>query len=448
MKAIKFPKNFVWGIASSAYQIEGAWDQDGKGISIWDTFSHTPGNVLNNENGNISIDHYHRYKDDIALMAKLGLRHYRFSTAWTRILPEGTGKINKKGVAFYDRLIDTLLENKVEPYLCLFHYDLPQAIQDRGGWPQRETAYYFAEYARIVTRFLGDRLNLIITHNEPWVTAFVGHFFGNHAPGTRDLGAAIRSMHHLLLSHGLAAEAIRSEAKKPLKIGITLNLSPVYPAQQTPRDVRAASLVDTFTNKIVLDPLLKGSTPLYDFKLSKTLIGNLIQPGDLEKIKNLDFLGVNYYSRQVVKYSAKVPILNMAEVHPEGNEYSGMWEIYPQGIYDLLTRIQADYKPTCELMVTENGIPVPDGLDFDGRIRDERRIRYLKDHLIQINKAIMAGVPVKGYFHWSFMDNFEWALGYGQRYGLVYVDYPTQERIVKDSGNWFSKVIRANGFEI
>jgi beta-glucosidase len=447
MSRVTFPKDFVWGVAASAYQIEGGWNEDGKGVSIWDTFSHTPGKIVNHENGDVAIDHYHRYKDDVALMAKLGLQHYRFSTAWTRILPGGTGQVNPKGLAFYDRLIDTLLKNKIEPYLCLFHYDLPQALQDQGGWPNRDTAYAFAEYARVVTKHFGDRVNVIMTHNEPTVTAFAGYFFGEHAPGTKDLGAAMRSIHHILLSHGLAAEAIRAEAKRPVKVGITLNLSPVYPATDSKKDAEAADRMDAIMNRIVLDPLLKGTTPLEEYKIIKPFIGNLIQPGDMEKICTLDLLGVNYYSRAVMKHSSLIPIVNLGQVHPEGNEYSGMWEIFPEGLYALLTRIQKDYAPQCEMMVTENGIPVPDGFDFDGRIRDERRICYLKNHIYQVHRAIQDGVPVKGYFHWSFMDNFEWALGYGQRFGLVYVDYATQKRTVKDSGNWFAEVVRQNGFE-
>jgi beta-glucosidase len=447
MTVIKFPKGFIWGIASSAYQIEGAWQEDGKGVSIWDTFVHTPGNIINNETGDIAIDHYHRFKDDVSMMAELGLRHYRFSTAWTRILPDGTGQVNRKGLAFYDRLIDTLLKHKIEPYLCLFHWDLPQTLQDRGGWPKRETAFHFAEYARLVTRHLGDRLNVIMTHNEPTVAAFAGHFLGMHAPGSRNPGDALRALHHILLSHGLAVEAIRAEAKKPIKVGITLNLNPVYPATGSKKDKEAAVTLDTIMNRSVLDPLLKGTSPVEEFKFVKALARGLIQTGDLAKIQTLDILGINYYSRAVVKHSAKIPLIGVEQVNPEGNEYSGMWEIFPEGLHSLLLRVQKDYTPKCEIMITENGIPVPDGLDFDGRIRDERRIRYLKGHLFQVHRAIHDGVPVKGYFHWSFMDNFEWALGYGQRFGLVYVDFYTQKRSTKDSGHWFSNVIRENGFD-
>jgi len=447
MNTLTFPKDFIWGVATSAYQIEGAWNEDGRGASIWDTFSHTPGKVVNNENGDVAADHYHHWKEDIALLSELGIQAYRFSTAWPRILPDGTGRVNKKGLDFYDRIVDELLKRKIEPYICLFHWDLPQALQDKGGWPNRDTTAHFAEYARVVADHLGDRVKVWFTHNEPWVAAFVGHFLGDHAPGKKDIGAAVKSLHHILLSHGLAADAIRTEVKHPVKIGITLNLNPVHPATDTKKDREAAERVDMFMNRIVLDPLLKGTSPIQESSIAKLLTGKLIQVGDLEKISKLDILGVNYYSRAVMKHDSVFPVVNVAQVQPEGNEYSGMWEIYPEGMYETLKMVW-DYNPTCELMVTENGIPVPDGVDFDGRVRDERRIRYLRDHIAQVHRAIEDGIPVKGYFHWSLMDNFEWNLGYGQRFGLVYVDWKTQKRIVKDSGRWFAKVIEKNEIEI
>jgi len=444
MNKLSFPKDFIWGVAASAYQIEGAWNEDGRGVSIWDTFSHLPGKVVNNENGDVAADHYHRWKEDAALMSELGVKAYRFSTAWPRILPEGKGQVNKKGLDFYDRLVDELLRRGIEPYVCLFHWDLPQPLQDKGGWPNRETSVHFAEYARVTAERLGDRVKTWFTHNEPWVAAFVGHLFGEHAPGKKDLGAAVKAMHHLLLSHGLATDAIRAAAKGPVKIGITLNLNPIHPATDSKKDLEAAQRVDLFTNRIVLDPLLKGTTPLQDSALTKILTARLIQDGDLQKIRQLDLLGTNYYSRSVMKHSNSLPVVNAEQVQPDGNEYSGMWEIYPEGMYETLKMVW-DYQPACELMVTENGIPVPDGVDLDGRVRDERRIRYLQSHIAQVHRAIEDGIPIKGYFHWSLLDNFEWALGYGQRFGLVYVDWKTQKRIIKDSGRWFAKVIQENG---
>ena len=446
MNILTFPKNFIWGVATSAYQIEGAWNEDGRGASIWDTFSHTPGKVADNENGDVAADHYHRWKEDIALLSDMGIQAYRFSTAWPRILPDGTGKVNKKGLDFYDRIVDELLKRKIEPYVCLFHWDLPQALQDKGGWPNRDTTAHFTDYARVVAGRLGDRVNTWFTHNEPWVAAFVGHFLGDHAPGKKDIGAAVKSLHHILLSHGLAADAIRAEVKHPVKIGITLNLNPVDPATDSKKDREAAERVDMFMNRIVLDPLLKGTSPIQESSIAKLLTGKLIHDGDLEKIHQLDILGVNYYSRAVMKHDPKFPVVNVAQVQPEGNEYSGMWEIYPEGMYKILKQVWG-YQPTCELMVTENGVPVPDGVDFDGRVRDERRIRYLRNHIAQVQRAIEDGIPVMGYFHWSLMDNFEWNLGYSQRFGLVFVDFKTQKRTIKDSGHWFAKVIQENGFE-
>lgn len=447
MKTLAFPKNFTWGVATSAYQIEGAWNEDGRGVSIWDTFSHTKGRIVNDENGDVAADHYHRWKDDFALMSELGVKAYRFSTAWPRILPAGTGAVNKKGLDFYDRIVDEALKRKIEPYVCLFHWDLPQALQDQGGWPKREITEHFAEYARVVAGRLGDRVKVWLTHNEPWVAAFIGYFLGDHAPGKKDIGAAVKALHHLLLSHGLAAEAIRAEAKQPVKVGLTLNLNPVHPATDSKKDKEAAKRVDMFMNRIVLDPLLKGTSPIQEAAIANLLVGKVIHDGDLAKIRQLDLLGVNYYSRTVMKHSNKIPVVNVEQVYPEGNEYSGMWEIYPEGMYETL-KLVWDYKPTCELMVTENGVPVPDGVDFDGRVRDERRIRYLRNHLAQVHRAIKDGIPVKGYFHWSLMDNFEWSLGYGPRFGLVYVDWKTQKRIVKDSGRWFAKAIAENAVEI
>ncbi len=448
MKRISFPQDFIWGCAASAYQVEGAWNEAGKGPSIWDTFTHLPGKILNGETGDISIDHYHRYKEDVALMKQLGLKAYRFSVSWSRILPTGVREVNQPGLDFYDRLVDELLANGIEPYLCLFHWYLPQALQDKGGWPNRETAYAFADYARILSDHLSDRVSVWMTHNEPWVAALAGHFNGEHAPGINEPAVGIRALHHIFLSHGLAAEAIRASARQPVKIGITLNLSPIHPASDSKRDLEAADRLDAAVNRLQLDPFLKGTTPIQEFSLGKIVTRGLIQKGDLEKMHTLDLLGVNYYTRTVARFDPKFPVVRANQVLPEGNEYSGMWEIYPQGMYELLTRIWKDYQPTCEMMVTENGVPVPDGLDFDGRVRDERRIRYLKNHIFQVHRAMEDGVPVRGYFHWSFMDNFEWALGYGQRFGLVYVDYKTLKRTIKDSGRWFANVIKENGFEM
>jgi beta-glucosidase len=444
---ITFPKNFVWGCAASSYQVEGAWDSDGKGASIWDTFVHEPGHIYNNETGDTAVDHYHRLLEDVALMKDIRLNAYRFSIAWTRILPSGQGTINRAGLDFYDRLVDALLKNSIQPYACLFHWDLPQALQDKGGWPNRDTASAFAEYAHVVTERLSDRVKVWMTHNEPWVAAMAGYFSGEHAPGIKNIPAAFKALHHLLLSHGLAYEAIHSSARQSVKVGLTLNLNPVHPNSESKKDRDAATRMDAVLNRSTLDPLFRGTTPIQEFSVGKFLFSSLIKNGDLEKIRALDLLGINYYSRTVAKYDSKFPIISATQVHPEGNEYSGMWEVYAEGIYELLMRIWHDYQPKCDIMITENGIPVPDGIDFDGRIRDERRIRYLRNHLAQVHRAMDKGVPVKGYFHWSLMDNFEWAHGFSQRFGLVYVDFKTQKRSLKDSASWYTRVIQDGGFE-
>ncbi len=348
MGTLNFPNGFKWGVAASAYQVEGAWNEDGKGESIWDRFVHAPGKILHGETGDVSIDHYHKYKEDIALMASLGIPAYRFSTAWTRILPEGRGKVNQKGLDFYSRLVDELLRNKIEPYVCLFHYDLPQALQEQGGWPERSTAEAFAEYAAIVTEALSDRVGTFITHNEPWVTAMAGYFSGDHAPGVKDPLAGIKALHHLLLSHGLAAEAIRANARKPVKVGIVLNLNPVHPATDSKKDRDAAERMDAMVNRVVLDPILKGTTPIHDIPMGKMIASSFIKPGDLEKMRTCDLLGINYYTRTVVRNDPKFPVVAATQVHPEGNEYSGMWEIYPDGLFEILDRVWKDYKPNCD----------------------------------------------------------------------------------------------------
>ena len=441
---LHFPNGFIWGTATSAYQIEGAWNEDGKGLSIWDTFSHRPGKTHNGETGDVASDHYHRWTEDVRSMAGLGLKAYRFSTSWSRILPHGTGAVNPAGLDFYDRLVDALLGAGIEPIATLFHYDLPQALQDRGGWARRETAEHFAGYAHVVGERLGDRVTYWITHNEPFVTAVNGHLTGEHAPGWRNPFIVLTIGHHLLLSHGYAVEALRAACRRPSRIGIALNLSPVYPASDSARDRRAATRFDGALNRMFLDPLFRGRYP-EDMQRLFGLLFPKIRPGDMEHIPApLDFLGVNYYTRAVVQHDCRIPLLWGSQIRPKGNEYSEMWEIYPPGIYDLLTRIWQEYQPT-EIIVTENGICVPDHLDADGRVRDERRIRYLRDHLAQVHRAIENGVPVRGYLVWSLLDNFEWNLGYQMRFGLTHVDYTTQTRTLKDSGRWYAQVISENG---
>lgn len=437
------PQGFTWGVATAAYQIEGAWNEDGRAPSIWDTFCHQPGKIENGDTGDVAADHYHRWAHDVGLMADLGVKAYRFSVAWSRILPEGRGKVNPAGLDFYSRLVDALLDRGIEPFVTLYHWDLPQSLQDRGGWAQRDTVHYFSEFAHLVGSRLGDRVTHWITHNEPFVAAFAGHFTGEHAPGLRDPVIAFQVLHHLLLSHGLAVEALRDAVARS-QIGIALNLSPVHPASDTAEDRQAAVRADGVNNRLFLDPVLLGRYPDDVLAMCGPLFP-LVQPGDMERIAApLDFLGVNYYSRSVVRHDPDFPILEASQIRPQGNEYSEMWEIYPPGLYELLTRLKADYPPI-DLYITENGIPVPDMPDQDGRVRDPRRIRYLHDHLAQVQRAVADGVPLRGYFVWSLMDNFEWAYGYKMRFGLVYVDWTTQARTVKDSGRWYAQVIQDSG---
>lgn len=446
-----FPDNFIWGAATSAYQIEGSWNEDGRGPSIWDVYSHRRGKVRGGDNGDTAIDHYHRWKEDIQLMAALGLKAYRFSISWSRVLPRGKGPINQPGLDFYSRLVDGLLEKGIVPYPTLFHYDLPLPLQESGGWTDRATAQHFADYSAVVSRSLGDRVDHFITINEPTVIAMLGHLSGEHAPGWRNPAAALSTLHHLLLSHGLAVQALRSSASRPLSIGIAINLSPVYPASPSPQDARAAQFADALINKIVLDPLLRGC---YPSELSQTWLwrwleksishpgGRGIRAEDLQTIAiPLDFLGINYYSRTVVR---SAPLIQALPVRPPQSAYSQMWEIYPEGLGDLLLRLNNDYHHP-NLIVTENGIPVEDVLTPDGQIHDHERISFLEAHIRQISRALDAGVPVSGYLTWSLLDNFEWALGYSRRFGLVYVNFETQQRIPKDSASWYARVIHQNG---
>lgn len=448
-EALHFPPGFVWGAASSAYQIEGAWQADGRGLSIWDTFSHTPGKIERGEDGDIAADHYHRWEEDVQIMAELGLNAYRFSIAWPRILPEGRGRVNQAGLDFYDRLVDALLEKNIQPFPTLYHWDLPQALQDEGGWISQKIVNDFGEYAAVVARKLGDRVNHWITHNEPMVAALLGHYMGIHAPGIQDARGSFTAGLHLLLSHRNAVQALRANCPAGTRVGITLNLAPVHPASHEAEDIQAAQMFDLVTNRFFLDPVLKGTLPDALTGFLNTL-GVKVDPAELKSIAEpVEFLGINYYTRNVIRYDPQAPFIQAAQVSPEGREYSGMWEIYPEGIFEILEIIQKEYLPITfpglRLMITENGIPVPDGIDFDGRVRDERRIRYLQAHIAQLHRAIEHGIPLDGYFVWSLTDNFEWAFGYRMRFGMVYIDFESLERTIKDSGRWYAGVIRKNG---
>jgi len=444
-KKLTFPPQFYWGTATASYQIEGGWNEDGKGESIWDTFSHTQGKIRDGSTGDVACDHYHRWKEDVALMKEIGCNAYRFSISWPRVIPKG--KVNPLGLAFYDRLVDALLEANITPFITLYHWDLPQALQDEGGWANRDTAYYFAEYASVVAHKLGDRVKHWITHNEPWVAAWIGYGWGEHAPGIRNEKVAIQVSHHLLLSHGLAVEVLR-DISPDSDVGITLNLSPIHPASDSEEDKLAASRQDGFLNRWFLDPVFRGHYPPDILELYSAYAPKVL-PGDMAIIsRRVDFVGINYYSRGIVKFNPKAGPLQAEGVAPEGAEFTEMgWEIYPPGIYEIITRVWEDYQPR-KIYITENGAAFADEIASDGGVHDQKRINYLREHFIQAHRAIEEGANLCGYFIWSLMDNFEWAHGFTKRFGIVYTDYPTQRRIMKDSALWFKKVIEENGINI
>jgi beta-glucosidase len=441
---LTFPSGFAWGAATAAYQVEGAWNEGGKGESIWDRFCHTPGHIAGGDTGDVACDHYHRYLADVQLMQALGLNAYRFSISWPRVLPNGRGPANPAGLDFYERLVDALLAAGIQPFITLYHWDLPQALQDLGGWGNRDMAFWFRDYADLLSRRLGDRARHWITHNEPWVAAFVGHCFGEHAPGVRDLGLALRASHHLLLSHGLALEPLRRNGGLATKAGIALNLYPGHPASDRAADEAATARCDGWFNRWFLDPLFRGSYPEDMLDLYGE---HAPEPAarDLKLIAQpLDFLGVNYYLRHVCRAGGADDFLNVGFAHPAG-EYTTMgWEVYPPGLYEILERLHREYGVQ-SLYVTENGAAFADEPDVDGQISDVRREAYLREHLLQAHRAIAAGIPLHGYFAWSLLDNFEWSFGYTQRFGLVRVDFGTQARTIKQSGRWYAQVARENG---
>ncbi len=438
-----FPNDFVWGAATASYQIEGAWDEDGKGESIWDRFSHTPGNVDNGDTGDVACDHYHCWRDDVTLMKELGLKAYRFSIAWPRILPNGRGEVNQAGIDFYSQLVDALLDANIEPYVTLYHWDLPQPLQDEGGWPARMIVDAFSEYTDVLSRAFGDRVQNWITLNEPWVSAFVGYRDGRHAPGHTDLSEAVAASHHLLLSHGQAVPIIRSNCLEA-NVGITLNLTPQEPASPSVADRNLATWIDGYINRWFLDPLVGRGYPHDVVKGFGNAMGS-VRPGDLEAIATpIDFLGVNYYTRNIARADDISEKDNAPRRVFRGDEITEMdWEVYPKGIYNLLGRLHFEYAfPS--IYITENGAAFRDEIGPDGQVDDPARLSYIKRHLEMIHKAIQIGAPVKGYFAWSLLDNFEWGFGYTKRFGIVYVDYQTQQRIPKSSAKWYQQVINDN----
>ena len=430
---------FLWGVATSSYQIEGGALEDGRGLSIWDTFCRVPGAILNGDHGDVACDHYHRYREDLDLMKWLGVGAYRFSIAWPRVIPNGVGAINKKGLDFYDRIIDGALERGIEPWPTLYHWDLPQALQDRGGWNNRDCANWFAEYAHVMAEKFGDRVTNWITLNEPFCSAWLGHLFGVMAPGTKDLQIAINTSHHLLLGHGLATRAIR-DVLPQAQVGIVLNFTPSTPATESDDDKRAATLADGFDNRWFADPVFLGHYP-------RDIVEGFgkdvpIQSGDMEAISApLDFLGVNYYTRNVVTFDPISQPLQYSAVTLPGVERTAMgWEVHPDSFRDLLIRIHRDYGPK-KMYITENGSAWDDQV-INGEIHDRSRISYLERHLEALNEVRSQGAPIEGYFAWSMMDNFEWAFGYEKRFGIIHVDYKTQKRTPKASAHYYRERIK------
>jgi len=428
-QAAQFPKDFVWGVATSAYQIEGAAHADGKGLSIWDTFCRTPGVIADASDASVACEHYHRYAEDLDMIASLGVNAYRFSSSWPRVQPAGSGAWNERGLDFYERLVDGLLARGIAPYLTLNHWDLPEALQAKGGWANRDTVHHFVDYALGMHARLGDRVASIATHNEPWVMSVLGHQTGVFAPGIKHRATAMQVAHHLMLSHGLALEALRQAGCKA-KLGIVLNLSPIEPATDSVQDQAKARLEDGLLVRWYMDPLFKGAYPA-DVLEHLQADSPVVQPGDMDIIQTpMDFLGINYYSRTVA--SAGEPW----SVHQSGLEVTEMdWEVYPQGLTALLVRLHQDYPVPC-MFITENGGAFKDPV-LHGQVHDADRTRYLQTHIEAVQRAMTQGVRMGGYMVWSLMDNFEWASGYAKRFGIVHVDYATQKRTLKDSAHWY-----------
>ena len=435
-----FPAGFTWGAATAAYQIEGAANEDGRGESVWDRFSATPGKVRNGDSGAVACDFYHRYHDDIALMRELGIDAFRFSIAWPRVLPEGRGRVNQAGLDFYDRLVDELLGNGIAPFVTLFHWDTPQAIEDAGGWPARATVDAFSEYVEAVSGRLGDRVGHWITHNEPWVVAWVGHGWGHHAPGRESDSDALATAHHLLLSHGRAVEILRRNSPNS-QVGITLNLDNPYAASSSPEDVAATRWVDGLHNRWFLDPLYRGHYP-EDMAEAWAEIMPEVREGDLETISApIDFLGVNNYTSPLVAADDSGGRSQIVRRNDIDRTDMG-WEVVPDGLQDLLLRLHREYEPPA-IYITENGAAYSDVRGHDGSVRDPERQSYLEKYLAGAARATSQGVPLRGYFAWSLLDNFEWAWGYWKRFGLIYIDYATLERVPKGSFYWYRDFIAA-----
>ncbi|MBA4382574.1 MAG: beta-glucosidase [Sideroxydans sp.] len=432
-----FPADFRWGCSTSSYQIEGAALEDGRGESIWDRFCARPDAIRDGSSGIIACDHYHRWPEDLDLAKQLGLNSYRFSIAWSRIFPDGVGSTpNQKGLDFYSRLVDGMLKRELDPWATLYHWDLPQALQDKGGWNNRDTVSAFVHYSDVMSRHLGDRIKNWITHNEPWCTAFLGNHEGIHAPGLKNFKTALQVCHHVMLSHGASIPAIKTNAPAA-RVGIALSLHPLIPASDSQEDRDATIRHDGLRNRWFLDPLYGRGYPADTWEQCGNDVP-VVEVGDLQVIATpTDFLGVNYYFPERVANAPGTGNIATRVIDLKNIERTDFgWEVNPDGLVTLIARISQDYAPA-EIYITENGSTYDDVVTPDGNINDVERRSYLARHLTSVKNAILSGLPVRGYFAWSLLDNFEWAEGYNRRFGLVYVDYPTQQRTLKLSGKWY-----------
>jgi len=442
MPTLEFPEGFVWGCATASYQIEGAWNEDGKGESIWDRFCHTPGHIKDGDTGDVACDHYHRYREDVALMKELGLKGYRFSISWPRVFPQGRGQVNPKGLDFYSRLVDELLAAGITPFPTLYHWDLPQALHDQGGWADRDTAQHFADYCATVVDHLGDRVKSWMIFNEPWIFTVLGYMVGRLAPGIRDPEMALRATHIVNLAQGMAARAVRATGKAEA-VGTAFSTTGVCPASDSEEDRAAAERLHGFSNVWFLETVQNGRYPdAYVGGIPLERLG--VQPGDMETVKApLDFIGINLYSRTVVAHDPQDGNLGTRAIEVRDAERTDRGtEVYPQAIHQIIMRVWNDYRRP--IYITENGCAYDDGPDEKGVVNDDRRVSFYQRYIGQVGRAIQDGADVRGYYAWSLTDNFEWAEGYSQRFGLVYVDYPTQRRIIKKSGYWYRDLIAAN----
>jgi len=452
---VPFPDGFLWGVATASYQIEGAVNEDGRGESIWDRFSHTPGKVKNGETGDVAVDHYHRYTEDIQIMREIGIKSYRFSIAWPRIQALGWGKPNQKGLDFYSRLVDTLLAAGVRPFPTLYHWDLPQALEDAGGWPNRETAQRFADYVDIVAHALIDRIGTWTIFNEPWMFTTLGYLRGYHAPGRSDVDAYLRSTHVVNLAQGMAFRVIKSRCSKA-RVGSAFSMWPCEPATNSRANHEAAERAHKWQNIWFLHPAMSGAYPVAFVGVSEKTLG--VKNGDMNTVRaQLDFIGINNYLRTIFAAASQRSTSRdpFDKIFPVETRFDGQggprtdmgWEVYPKALYDIVMRITKDYnRPAIE--ITENGCAYNDGPSPDGVIADHQRIAFHRSYLAELARAIRAGADVRGYHAWSLLDNFEWSEGYTPRFGLVYVDFPTQKRILKESGRWYARVIAENALPV